>query len=253
MIVLDKKDHFTIVYQRAHGMLAAKIACKVEPALRPPEKYWLETLVSIADHDDGRRDWQGSFHINEKGFPKDFTEYKFDYEQANRVVNTAECKSSWVCLMVSKHLVELYHELEDEKARELVNDEKLRQKQLREALHIGEEELEAYYRLVKWCDELSLRICKEEFPLDLPGDFLETLPTGKSSYMGYKNGLMVYPWVFEKEKVTFEYEYRTIPKRVYTDDQDLQQTLSQAKLCISSVEFKRGDAKRLFNVEHQPF
>jgi len=253
MIVLDKKDHFRIVYQRAHGMLAAKIAEKIEPALRPPQRLWLETLVAMADHDDGRRDWQENFHLNEANFPKDFTEFGFDYEQAVRVVNTAECKSSFVCLLVSRHLVELYHVLEDEQAKQLVEQEQERQKRLLGDLHLGKEEMESYYRLLKWCDELSLRICKEEYPDNDTGDFLEKLPTGKPSYLAYKDGLLVYPWIFEKERVSFDYEYRKIPKRSYADDQDLRQALQEAKVCISSVEFKRGDAKRLFHVEHQPF
>ncbi|MBS9525761.1 DUF3891 family protein [Litoribacter ruber] len=251
MIVLDRETHFSIIFQRAHGMLAAKIAEKLEPALRPPAKYWLETLVAIADHDDGRRGWNGDFHLNDKGFPKDFTEFGFDYEQAVRVVNTAECKSSWVCLMVSMHLVELYSALEE--AKKLVEDELARQKKLREFLHLPKEDAEAYYRLVKWCDELSLRVCKEQFPDSFPGDFLEKLPRGKSSYLGRKSELVVYPWVFEKEKVCFEYEYRDIPKREYKDDSDLREELTKAKICISPVDFKRGDVTRLFNVEHQPF
>ncbi|WP_143961067.1 DUF3891 family protein [Litoribacter populi] len=251
MIVLDRGTHFSIIYQRAHGMLAAKIAEKLEPALRPPAKYWLETLVAIADHDDGRREWNDDFHLNEHHFPKDFTEYQFDYEQVTRVVNTAECKSSWVCLMVSMHLVELYSDLEE--AAELIDDELKRQKNLREQLHLPKDDAEAYYRIVKWCDELSLRICKEQFPDNFPGEFLEKLPRGKSSYLGKKADLVVYPWVFEKEKVCFEYEFRNIPKREYKNDSDLRQELNKAKINTSPVEFKRGDATRLFNVEHQPF
>jgi len=240
MIVNTADDHFEIIYQRAHGMLAAKIAEQMDPSLRPPADYWLETLVAIADHDDGRRSWEGDFHINEKGYPKDFTEFKFDEQQAVRVVSTAECKSRWVAMLVSKHLVELYEELED--ARELMQQQYSLQAKLQLHLPFSEDASQMYYQLLKWSDELSLRICKHQIPVKGEKDFLETLPDGSKSFIMHLEDKSVAPWIFQKDKVVFEVEKRLIEKRVYSSDQDLQETLNKAEVSISSYKFIKEDA-----------
>lgn len=240
MIVNKKDDHFEIIYQRAHGMLAAKIAEQLDPSLRPPYDYWLETLVAIADHDDGRRDWEGDFHINEQGFPKDFTEFKFDHEQAIRVVSTAECKSRWVAMLVSQHLVELYSQLPE--AKNLIVNQYALQAKLLNHLPFDEKECQSYYRLLKWSDELSLRICKNEIPSKGEKDYLEALPDSSKSFITNLADLSVAPWIFKKDKVVLEFETRKVEKRKYEDDQDLRRTLEQAKVSISSYTFIKEDA-----------
>jgi len=240
MIVNTAEDHFEIIYQRAHGMLAAKIAEQLQPTFHPPANLWLETLVAIADHDDGRRNWEGDFHINEKGHPKDFTEFKFDEEQATRVVATAECKSRWVAMLVSKHLVELYSDIPE--AMELIKNQYSLQAKIQEHLPFDEEVSQRYYRVLKWSDELSLRICKNEMPTKGEKDFLEILPDGSKSFLMQLEDKSVAPWIFEKDKVVFEIEKRKIEKRVYESDQDLQETINKAEICISSYKFIREDA-----------
>jgi len=240
MIVNTAQDHFEIIYQRAHGMLAAKIAEQLHSSLRPPADLWLETLVAIADHDDGRRGWEGDFHINDKGHPKDFTEFKFDEEQASRVVATAECKSRWVSMLVSKHLVELYGDLPE--ARSLVKDQYALQAKLQQHLPFDEEKSQQYYRILKWSDELSLRICKQEIPEKGEKDFLEILPDGSKSFLMHLEDKSVFPWIFEKDKVVFTIEKRKIEKRAYKNDLDLQETLNNADISISSYKFIKEDA-----------
>lgn len=240
MIVNIFDDHFEIIFQRAHGMLAAKIAEQLELTLRPPADYWLETLVAIADHDDGRRSWEGDFHINEMGYPKDFTEFKFDEKQASRVVSTAECKSRWVAMLVSKHLVELYGDLEE--AQELMKQQYLLQAKIQMHLPFSEAASQMYYRLMKWSDELSLRICKHKIPVKGEKDFLEILPDGSKSFITHLEDKSVAPWIFKKDKVVFEIEKRIIEKRVYKDDQDLRETLDKAEVSISSYKFIKEDA-----------
>ncbi|KEO71720.1 DUF3891 family protein [Anditalea andensis] len=240
MIVNIADDHFEIIYQRAHGMLAAKIAEQIAASLRPPASYWLETLVAIADHDDGRRNWEGDFHINDKGYPKDFTEFKFDEKQAQRVVNTAECKSIWVAMLVSKHLVELYSNLEE--AQPLIQQQYSLQAKLQMHLPFSEAAAQMYYRLLKWADELSLRICKHEVPVKGEKDFLEYLPDGSKSYITHLEDKSIAPWIFQKDKVIFEVEKRLIEKRVYKNDHDLQDTLNKAEVSISSYKFIKEDA-----------
>ncbi|HSJ68160.1 MAG TPA: DUF3891 family protein [Anditalea sp.] len=240
MIVNIAEDHFEIIYQRAHGMLAAKIAEQLDPTLRPPADYWLETLVAIADHDDGRRGWEGDFHINDMGYPKDFTEFRFDEQQAARVVSTAECKSRWVAMLVSKHLVELYEDLEE--AQDLIQNQYALQAKLQMHLPFSEAASQMYYRLMKWSDELSLRICKHEIPVKGEKDFLENLPDGSKSFITHLEDKSVAPWVFQKDKVVFEVEKRIIEKRIYRDDKDLQETLNKSDVSISSYKFIKEDA-----------
>jgi len=240
MIVNTADDHFEIIYQRAHGMLAAKIAEQMDHTLRPPADYWLETLVAIADHDDGRRSWESDFHLNEKGYPKDFTEFKFDEQQAARVVSTAECKSRWVAMLVSKHLVELYGDMEE--AKDLMQQQYSLQAKIQQHLPFSEEAAQMYYRLLKWSDELSLRICKYQIPAKGEKEFLEILPDGSKSFITHLEDKSVAPWIFQKDKVVFEVEKRIIEKRVYSSDQDLQDTLNNTPVSISSYKFIKEDA-----------
>ncbi|MFC4871347.1 DUF3891 family protein [Negadavirga shengliensis] len=236
MIVNDLESHFEIIFQRAHGLMAANLAHHLKPSVWPRDKFWLETLVAIADHDDGRMGWSGNFHINGKGYPKSYKEFAFDSDQVVRISHTAACKSTWIALLISKHLEELYKNVDQINARKFIAEQKDRQKKFLRRLSIGEKEAENYYRILKWSDELSLTICQNALPSDGTKKLLETVMNRKRSYLSKSNGKYVLePWVFEGPSLTVGVEYRNIPHRRYENDDDLHTALDQVPVNIKSV------------------
>lgn len=242
MIVNDLESHFEIIFQRAHGLLAAKIASHLKASFWPGDKLKLETLVAIADHDDGRKGWAGDFHINEKGHPKSYQEFTFDYDQAVRISHTAACKSTWVALLISKHLEELYKNVDEIKAKNFIAEQRSRQKLFLGQISMDAKEAGNYYSILKWSDELSLRICQNKLPCKDQKEYLAILPHVEDTFLTNNKGeYMHLPWVFDRHPLTIEVEYRNIPHRIYKNDDDLRSTLNQAQVKSKSVCFHKPE------------
>lgn len=232
MIVNQSENHFEIIYQRAHAMLAARIAGHVHPDLRPPPQLWIETLIAIADHDDGNTRTGGTYYINEDGEPKDFREFEFEYEAVQEIILNAELKSRWSSFLVAKHTEHLYCDLDNEQAREVVSQQINLQESLLPELRIDRATADRAYQLVKWCDELSLMLCMKKIPEEGGSRTIEELPGGLDSKLINQNGLSVRPWCFKADELGLEVEYRCIPKRPYQDDRDLKKTLKAAEIQV---------------------
>ena len=156
MIVNTDPKGWEVIHQRAHGLLAMQIASMWRRDQRPSR--WVETLLAIAEHDDGQEDWTGTNHINEAGAPLDFIHKPFNMVQLKRVTELSQHKGRWTALLISMHMSFLYESMRG-KGKELdtfLDQQKEQQEQWRKALKITLQEVKSAYALMQWCDRFSL-------------------------------------------------------------------------------------------------
>lgn len=240
MIVNAVEEGWEIIFQRAHGLLAAKIADKLATGLRPDPTYWIETLTAIAEHDDGQQTWNGKNHVTDKGAPLDFSYHDPDLEQARKVVANGAYKSQWIALLTSMHTYYLYKPSagKDQDVKIFLEEQEDYQKRLRRHLKMNKQEAEAAYTFMRWCDEFSLVLCRNQTPPQ--GRKLETgaLPQDMPRFISaQENFYTVTPWCFEEDEFELFTEACYLPKLSYKNDNELLEQILNSKVQIKSWRF----------------
>lgn len=243
MIVNPTPQGWEIIFQRAHALLAARLAYHVQEELRTDDSLWLEMLSSIAEHDDGQQGWRDRNHLTEAGAPRDLTQQKYDLEQARRVVAESAQKSRWMALMASLHAYHLHSAFQgDSKELDAFLEEQLAyQKILRKSLGINQEASESAYTIMRWCDECSLVLCKMQIPPQ--GRKLEVgrLPADTPRFIfQQEDKVCVSPWPFQADTFELSVEYHTVKQLAFKDDEELRQQLSRQSPQVRRWQMARG-------------
>ncbi len=106
MIVRQTKDGWVIFSHSSHGLLAGQIAYELADDFR--SKNWVDTLTAIIEHDDRQLDFTEKNYLTKTGMPCDFLlENRTVSEiikRSERLLYQAECKSTWVALLIIHHI-----------------------------------------------------------------------------------------------------------------------------------------------------
>ncbi|MHA6246343.1 DUF3891 family protein [Pontibacter sp. CAU 1760] len=230
MIVNAIPEGWEIIYQQAHGVLAAQLAHHLKPELRCP--HWVETLVAIANHDNRQKTWRGKDGLTPAGAPADFTLQPTTLEQAQDLMQSVRFQSRWVALLTSMHMSFLYEALrEKQKNAVAFLDEQVQlQQSCRKSLGITKQEANRAYAIMQWCDRLSLILCRQEVPADGRALEITVGPDGQTYFIKQQEEeLHVEPWPFATEKVQVQVEYRTLTQLHFKDDAELTKALHQVE------------------------
>lgn len=243
MIVNPTPQGWEIIYQRAHALLAAKLAYYLHEELRTDESLWLEMLNSIAEHDDGQQGWKGKNHLTEAGAPKDLTQQKYNLEQARDVVSESAQKSRWVALMTSLHTYHLHRSFQgDSQELDAFLEEQLDyQKSLRRSLGINKEASERAYTIMRWCDECSLVLCKSQIPPQGRKLEIGKLPKNTPRFIfQLDNKLCITPWPFKSDSFEISLEYYSVEQLVFENDEELRQLLGHQSPEVRRWQMVKG-------------
>jgi hypothetical protein len=239
MIVRQSAHGWEVIFQRAHALLAAQIALQWKAEDRPAP--WSDLLAAIADHDDGQRDWEGDNHLTAAGAPMDFTFQEPDIRQAKRVVDNARYRSRWIAYLTSKHTSTLYESWRgrSEKMDSFLDEQRSYQHKLIKKLKSSDREAEACYRLMFFCDALSLILCKEKVPP--VGNKLEVtkLPGGQKAAAFYttENKMSLHPWPFDSSQFSLAVEVYHLDRLAFRDDGELYEAFDRADISVREWQF----------------
>lgn len=241
MIVYPIPEGWEIIYQQAHGVLAAQIAYCLKPALRC--SHWLETLVAIANHDNRQKTWRGKDGLTEAGAPADFTLLPPTLEQAKALMHEVRFQSRWVTLLTSMHMCFIYavKRGEGKDFAAFLDEQQEVQKSCCKSLSIQRGEAANAYAILQWCDSLSLILCRNELPKAERSLEIAALPDGKT-YMVKQlkdETLQITPWPFEKEELEVQVEYRKLKQLHFKNDEELAKGLHQADVKLKTWLFKK--------------
>ncbi len=232
MIVKSIPTGWEIIYQRAHGLLAAKLAFQWKIAERPP--HFVETLLAIAEHDDGIPESRTPENLTEAGAPKDFKILGHSAEQYRNVMEIATSKSRWNALMTSMHTTFLYEDkqYEDADIKEFVEEQHKLQKELRKEFKISRKEAETHYRFVEWCDALSLLLCMGQIQPEQRRMDVSVGPDGKmyQIWQDEKENIRLEPWPFETSSFEISTEYRELQQLKFKNADELDSCLKAAEI-----------------------
>lgn len=241
MIVNATDQGWHIIFQRAHALLAGKIA--VHWKNKPSPERWTETLAAIIDHDDGQKDWRERTHLTEAGAPMDFTILELDLEQAKKVVDHARYRSRWIALLTSMHSSALYEKMRDRSKaiNTFLDEQRAYQTKLKHSLKIKKEDAEQAYRLMFLCDACSLVLCKDEVPAGGRKLEMGTCPDGKSCFIFAKKEslLSVAPWPFETDHFQVSTEIFQLNQLAYKNDQAFYEALDKAEVKVKNWYFEK--------------
>lgn len=239
MLVNTTPQGWEIIYHRAHALLAAQIAGQWRRENSLPRIY--ETLAAISHHDDLEKEWEED-NLTEAGTPMDFTMIpEISVEKLVKLVNNARYRGRWVTLLISKHISWL-HQSNRGKVLELdefLDEQVQNQQRYREELGLQEEQVNAAYAFMQWCDRLSLILCQKQLPDD--ERFLEiTVGPDHQRYeiMQRRDQLVtVQPWPFEDEQFTVNVEACDLRQVKFESNAELTQALQTAPIKILEWSF----------------
>ncbi len=241
MIVYPIPEGWEIIYQQAHGVLAAQLAYCLKPVLRCP--YWTETLIAIANHDNRQKTWRGKDGLTKAGAPADFTLLPPTLEQAKALMHEVRFQSRWVTLLTSMHMCFIYEAKRGESRdfASFLEEQQAFQKQLHKSLGIKKSEAAKAYAILQWCDSLSLILCRNELPKEERSLEIATLADGEAYTVKQRKDetLQIAPWPFENESLVVQVEYRKLKQLQFNTDNELATALQQADVALKTWIFKK--------------
>jgi len=224
MIVNYTESGWQVITQRSHGLLAAQICAN----WKFNEQYgsrWIETLTAVAEHDDVYNEFENDDLLNEYGGPVNFKMTVFRKDYCTRLIEMAITKSSWIALLVSRHIQFVHGS--NPAAANFIKGLKKQEKDWISTRGVTSKEVSEAYLLLQFCDAFSLLICQGMIQPEQRKIEISKGP-GQVSYMcvaGGINKLLVTPWPFEKEKFRVSFESRTLPRLTFKNAAEFRKEL----------------------------
>ena len=233
MIVNKSIIGLHIILHESHGLLAGKIANEIKEVYRLI--YWIETLIAISEHDDRQLDLNEKEYLSDLGVPMDFTEesYRVDevVERMKRILRTSENKSQWIKLLISYHLEFIYGPLKNKSKRisAFFQKQVTERKTILKHFGLTNAKAKTYYEFLRFCDRLSLILCKDETPALERKLEINTSIDGKTFFIKKSEDerLIISPWIFKKEKFELSVEERILKETQFSSLENFKESLLQ--------------------------
>lgn len=239
MIVNLQQGGWEVIYQRAHGLLAVKLASHWRKDERGD--HWVDLLAAVTQHDNNQKEFCGDTYLTMIAAPADFMVAKGSpLEQAKQVVDDASYQGRYVALMTSMHTSNIYAtKRKDEAFAAFLDEQAEHQKKWRRALKLSKADAEKDYAIMNWCDRMSLILCQNELPTDSRRLEVTLTPTGEHSYVWQREDetLGLEPWPFEGAQVEVSVEASHLTETGFESDEVLHVALKKAPTKIKSWTF----------------
>ena len=230
MIVTSHNEGWKITTQRSHGLLAAMLAFQFEIDL--PNEIIVPILIAIAEHEDGVAETKERKNITDVGAPRHFLvqdgTVKTELKRYHNVMELATSKSQINALLTSMHLDFIFSDHvygADKKMDTFLKDQEKNRKELLKNLNFDNQFAKRLYRLVEWCDALSLLICMDKIQPEGRKMEISENPDGAINQVFYKedNVITVIPWPFKQNRFKVFYEYKIIEQLKFTSVKEFDQ------------------------------
>ncbi|QNL49064.1 DUF3891 family protein [Olivibacter sp. SDN3] len=237
MIVNYTKKGWQIITQRAHGLIAAEI-CSHWQLHASFEGRWLETIIAVAEHDDAYNEFDDDDVLNDQGGPMNFNMRPFKKNFCDTLISMALSKSKYIALLITHHIQFLYSG-KSGAATNYCKALKKWQLEWRKDLKLSKEDVESRYRLLQWCDALSLIICQNHQPPEQRKLDISIGPNGKLyKLIQVENGVLsVYPWPFAKPQFSLLIESRFIETLYFNNVSSFHKQLRAAAVQNTRITF----------------
>ncbi len=235
MIVNKSVVGIHIILHEAHGLLAGKIANEIAVEYRPI--HWFETIIAICEHDDRQLNFDEKEYLSDIGVPLDFTEERASIKDVmkrmKRILKSAGNKSLWVKLLISYHLEFIYSHLVDESKQitEFFQDEEQARNLILKQFKISDKKARTFYEFLRFCDRLSLILCKDETPECNRLLEINTSINGETYFIKKteKDELIITPWIFSSTAFELSIEERILKETQFPSSEKFETALMDTK------------------------
>lgn len=238
MIVNYTAAGWEIITQRAHGLLAAQICAQWNKNNQP--WHWVDTLIATAEHDDVYNEFENNELINAQGGPVNFKMTGFEKDYGERLIQMAETKSTWVALLISRHLQFVHGN--DPKAKAFIAGLKKREKLWMKTLSVSFEQVSSGYRLLEFCDAFSLLICQDSVQPEQRKMEISNGPDGAvyTLFAKEEHVLVVSPWPFEPDEFRVSYESRILSQLCFKNTQEFRKKVFDTPAVLHELTISRS-------------
>lgn len=242
-------DQLLCVHQTSHALMSAEF-CRHwgNQDFRTPSPY-AETLLGIAQHDNGWYEWELKPKLRNDGYPMDFLH---DFDVLGKLnlwrlgINRAYAQHPYAAILIGQHAVDLYQKYplpaltEDERAHiaEFIADQQMLLELVRDRMGVDERirvrlsatAVESNMRLLQFGDEASLRITIpwvdkgpiRNCPVDGEGIFREIKMTFDGEIITFD------PWPFGVSEFEVHMHGRLLNCVTFPSEEDYHTALSEA-------------------------
>ncbi|MBJ6360352.1 DUF3891 family protein [Paenibacillus sp. GCM10012307] len=207
MIIRDNGQEFIMIAQHEHGLLSGVIARHFQKRFFLAPNRYEEVIVAISEHDRGWIKLDDTPIWNDaESVPFTFVDYpllpKLAFYQFG--IEEVEKLSPYAALLCSLHFASFSDMLPSapQEFTDFCKEEQNRQQQLKHRLGVVDESLlQAHFRLLQLCDDLSLYVCLNE-PGAAKADEHPWFRSGFEKAKGFVSGgadLPVARWIGAKE------------------------------------------------------
>lgn len=228
MIVREFEDHYEIVNQSAHALLAERLLKPWQEVM--PDLDWPTLLLATTQHDQGWNptDLRGTLN-NDK--PLNFLDV--DLAEAaqisQRSVNWGFAQNEKCGILVAEHFHFLYGRKDTEELQEMGEELARRRDEAMANCGLTQDWLKQHYQMLFWADTLSLLIvCR-------PSGFTRALSLKTDQYpfsftQHSPEEYSLSPWPFAPKSYRYEYEFRRCPGRAFATEEELAEVLTRAEV-----------------------
>ncbi|WP_026915799.1 DUF3891 family protein [Christiangramia portivictoriae] len=247
MIVNSNAEGWEIFSHSAHGLLAGKIADHLKPEIKG--RNWVATLTAIIEHDDRQLNFREKDYLTNIGTPQDFLDEDRNIHEiikrSRRLLEQSRLKSSWVTILVMKHLEFLYKDLsaESKMIDRFMQEMGLEMKELMKVYKLSDQEVHALYQIMVFADRCSLILCQNGVPAK--GRELEiNTSIQNKKYTIYRNEheeIFIDPWIFEEESFQLSCEYKMLEKASFSGNEQFEDCLRNTPISLRTWELRRPE------------
>lgn len=243
MIVSPINKGWKIIFHKAHALLAMDIGLNLDHSLWAIPKYWAAGIESIGEHDNNQPLWHERNNLTESGAPLDYRQREsVNLDQARAVVKSAKYKSGFIVLMVSAHFQKLYGASKELKVQKFLEENEENCREILANLGLEEKQVANCYSFLRFCDDLSLALCQNDFEHHKEPVEVEPIVGESKIYLSLLGDgtFRLDPWIFESNEVLFHTEYFTTTSDFYDEDEELKKDLDLLHPSEKSFLFKKG-------------
>ncbi|GAB4053960.1 DUF3891 family protein [Spirosoma litoris] len=241
MIVTQTESGWQLIHQPAHGLLALQLALAWKVDKRPA--HWAETLLAVAEHDDGQVAWEKRNHLTAAGAPLHFQLVDFSLKQCQNLLQIGLQKSRWTALLLSMHISFLYEPKRgtNKKLDAFLDQQRTNQAQWRKETKATEAEADYAYKFLQWCDALSLVFCLQQIPPEERRLEVSKGPDGVAYYLYQRtdDSLALEPWPYELSTLEVHVETVKLDQLVFKSDHQLYNAIQESPVVVHRWTLRR--------------
>lgn len=204
LVVTEIEDHILLFEQHEHARVCGEFAEAWKEEYFVGEENKASVIYAIYEHDNGWIELDRYPLLNRKTLvPYSFINYPLGekLQAYTNGINRVEQQDNYAALICSLHYTSFFEGYTNGRGEDFLTQERERQEKFRQQLTINNESLLFHYRLLQFCDNLSLYLCMNEPGVDKQNEFV-WFRRGFAQKFPYNNQRKIIAHWLDKETVS---------------------------------------------------